>query len=87
MRRPEDAQVSEILEADLNCAAALIESRVQLHAQAHDSRSFHRICGAVRQQRQAPFGVSELADQELAFAPVHVKFKGEPMPAIPSVFR
>src|ERR1700738_4413837 len=46
MRRPVDAQMSEVIEPDGNGAAALIESRVQIYPQASDRSSFYRICGA-----------------------------------------
>ena len=46
MRRPFDAQMSEVVETDGDRAVALIEGRVQIHAQARDGRSLDRVRGA-----------------------------------------
>ena len=51
MRRPVDAEMPEVVETDGDRAAALIEGRVQIHAQARDGRSFDRI---VRRGSTAP---------------------------------
>ena len=48
VQRPIDTQMPEIIEADGNGAAALIEDRVQIDTQARDRRAFHRLCGAGR---------------------------------------
>ena len=84
MRRPLDAQMPEVVETDGNGAAALIECRVQIHAQARDRGSFHRICGAGRQRRQALLRLRQRAGEELAFGPVQLQRKGELVPALPS---
>ena len=46
MRRPFDSQMRQIFEAHFDGPLALIERRVHIQAQARDSRSFDRICGA-----------------------------------------
>ena len=46
VRRPVDAQMPQIVETDRDGAVALIESRVQIHAQARDRRPLDRVCGA-----------------------------------------
>ncbi len=51
MRRPLDAQMPEVVEADRDRAAALIEGQVQFHAQARDGRLFDCIGGARWQLR------------------------------------
>jgi hypothetical protein len=38
MRRPVDARASQVVQTDSNRSVALIEGRVQIHAQARDSR-------------------------------------------------
>ena len=76
MRRPVDAQMPEVVETDGNGAAALIEGRVQIHAQARDRGSLHRICGAGRQRCQALLRVRQRAGQELAFGPVQLQREG-----------
>ena len=77
----------EVVETDGDRAAALIEGRVQIHAQARDGRSFDRICGAGRQRCQALLRVRQRAGQELAFGPVQLQREGELVPALPAIFR
>src|SRR5882757_10697328 len=77
----------EVVETDGNGAAALIEGRVQIYAQARDRGSFDRICGAGRQRGQTLLRLRQRAGEELAFAPVQLQRKGELVPALPRVFR
>ena len=46
MRRPFDAHVPEVVDAYREGTAALIHGRVEIHAQARDPGSLHRIRGA-----------------------------------------
>ena len=83
MRRPVDAQMPEIVETDGDRAAALIEGRVQIRAQAGDGGAFDRRCGAGRKRRQALLRFRQRAGQELAFGPVQLQREGELVPALP----
>src|SRR5262245_11531931 len=83
MKRPFDAQRSEVLETDRNRTVALTEGRVQIHPQAGDSRQFDRVRGAGCKHSQALLRSRYLSSQELAFGPVQCQGEGEPMPALP----
>src|SRR6266851_1439499 len=85
MRRPVDAQMSEVIEPYGNGAAALIEGRVQVDAQAGDGGSLQRIRGAGRQCRQALLGFRERTRQELAFGPVQLQLEDELVLALPAI--
>ena len=77
----------EVVETDVDRAVALIEGRVQIHAQACDGRSLDRICGASRKRCQALLRCRQRAGQELAFGPVQLQREGELVPALPAVVR
>ena len=77
----------EVVETDGDGAVALIEGRVQIHAQACDGGLLDRICGAARQRRQALLRCRQRAGQELAFGPVQLEREGELVPALPAVVR
>src|SRR6516165_5865533 len=87
MRRPFDAQFSEIVETDGDRAIALTEGRVQIHAQACDSRQFDRVRRAGRKRRQSLLGGCRLASQELAFGSVQLQWEDEVTPALPRIVR
>ncbi len=77
----------QVVETDGNGAAALIEGRVQIYAQARDRGSLDRICGAGRQRRQALLRFRQRDSKELAFGPLQFQRKGELVPVLPRVFR
>ena len=73
----------EVVEAVGNGAAALIEGRVQIHAQARDRGAFQRISGARRQCRQALLRLRQRAGEELALGAVELQRVGKLVPALP----
>ena len=77
----------QVVETDGNGAAALIESGVQIRAQACHSRSIHCVCGAGCQCCQALLSFRPRAGEELAFGAVQLQREGELVPALPGVLR
>src|SRR5271166_4405016 len=77
----------EILETDCDRTAGLIERRVQIHAQAGDSRPFERIGGANCKHSKALLRSRQRARQELAFSTMQLQRKHQLVPALPAVLR
>ena len=77
-------QTSEIVETDIDRAVALIEGRVQIHAQARHGRSFdRRLRRGIGQHHQPLIRFCQIAGQELAFGPMQFQMRTELMPALP----
>ena len=85
VRRPVDAEVTEIVETDRDRAATLIQGHVKIHLQARDAGSLDRRCGTGRQQRKALLGVRQRTGQELAFGPMQFQREEEFAPALPAI--
>ena len=75
----------EVVETDVDRAAALTERRARVHAQARDGRLFDGRRGAGRKHRQALLGGRQCAGQELAFRSVQLQREYELRPALPPV--
>ena len=87
MRRPFDSQMRQIFEAHFDGPLALIERRVDIHAQARHASAFDRVCRACRKQLQPLLGHRKRAGQELAFRAVQLQFEGHRVLALPGVCR
>ncbi len=77
----------EAIETDGNGARVLTEGRVQVDAQAHNGRSFHRTCGAGRKHIQPLLRFRQRAGEELAFGPVQLQREDELVSALPAILR
>ena len=87
MGRPFDADMPEVVETDSDRAAALIEGRVDIDAQARNDGLLDRRRGALRQRRQSLLGDRQPAGQEFAFGPVELEGKDQVAPALPAILR
>ena len=85
MRRPVDAQMTQVGETDVDRPVAPVERRVQVNAQAGDGRLIDSIGSAGGKHGQARLRGRRFASQELAFGPVQFERENELRPALPTV--
>ena len=85
MRRPLDAQPTQIGQTDVYRSVVLVKDRVQFNLQTDDSRLIDRARGARGKHRQARLGGCQLARQELAFSPAQLQREHEIGPMFPPV--
>ena len=70
MGRPVNAHTPEVVETDLDGAAALTESRVDIHAQAGDGGAVNDVGGSLPKNRQPFIGCCQCAGHKLALCTV-----------------
>ena len=87
MRRPVNAQGTQVAEADADRFAELVQVDVQIHLQARYLRPFDGVSSALRKYRQARFRIRLRAGQKLTFGEIELQIEDKVMPAVPCVVR
>ena len=83
MRRPLDAQMTEVAETDFDRPADVVRRQIQLDTQAGERRLIDDCGGAGGKHRQALLCGRQFASQKLAFRAVQLQREHEVRPAAP----